>query len=301
MKKVASLAALCAALLATTSANAADAVAVAERPLVLEMDVWGGYLWRGGDAISDDEVPDFPLLGGGALAAVPLGETGLLQFELDGEAGFYGDGGDIDDTYAGSMTTGAHFAWINESHLLGVFGGVGKTFNVDDNDDDDQNATHYFAGLEGKMNFDMASLALQGGYLGSNGEDAEHFDDALFVRGIGQVFFNDGHTMLQGDVAYANGTQDYDSDEAEDLDVYAWGAELEHALNMGIGGGAVSLFAAYDGLHLDEADGEALTDHTVRLGFKLRVGAMTPQEREMLTAPDLPNVGRWLGATPAID
>lgn len=299
MKKVTGLVALCAALLGTTSANAADAVTVAERPLVLEMDVWGGYLWRGGDAISGDEVEDFPLMGGGALAGIPLGESGLLQLELDGEAGFYGSG-DVDDTYAGSVTTGAHFAWINESYLLGVFGGVGKTFNVDDDDDDDQNATHYFAGLEGKMNFDVASLALQGGYLGSNGDDAEHFDDALFVRGIGQIFFNDGHTMLQGEAAYANGTQDYDG-SGDDLDLYAWGAELEHALNVGIGGGALSLFAAYDGLHLDEADGESLTDHTVRLGFKIRTGAMTPQEREMHTAPDLPNAGRWLGATPAID
>lgn len=301
MKRIFSIVAFGAALLGTTAAHAADPVTVAERALILEMDLWGGYLWRDGNAIGDDEVDDFPLFGGGALAGIPLGESGLLQIEFDGEGSFYGDNGDVDDTYAGSLTTGAHLAWINESYLLGIFGGVGKTFNVDDDDEDDQNATHYFAGLEGKMNFDMASLALQGGYIGSDSDDAEHFDDALFVRGIGQIFFNDGRTMLQGDVAYANGTQDYDASSADqdDLDLYAWGAELEHAPDMDIGGGALSLFAAYEGLHLVE--NEKLTDHTVRIGFKIRFGATTPQEREMATAPDLPNVGRWLGATPAVD
>jgi opacity protein-like surface antigen len=157
------------------------------------------------------------------------------------------------------------------------------------------------------VNFTNAALALQGGYLDSESEDGEHFNDAWFVRGIGQVFFNDGRTMLQGDIAFTQGTQDYDEpgDDPDDMDLVAWGLELEHAPDVHLGGGAMSLFAAYQGLHMVEAsdddEDDKITDHTVMLGLKFRFGAMTPGERERATAPDLPNVGRWLGATPAID
>jgi opacity protein-like surface antigen len=293
-----------------SAAQAADAIiaeppevlTVAERALVFEADLWGGYLWRGGSAINLDgfesEDEEFPLMGGGLLAGIPLGDAGLLQLELDGEGTFYDD--DLDDrAYEGSITGGGHLAWTSGAYLIGAFGGGGRTYvTLEDGD-------HYFGGLEGKVNFANAALALQGGYIGSNSEEEEFFDETWFIRGIGQIFFNDGRTMLQGELAYGNGTQDLDDGDGDDLDIYAWGLELEHAPDWNIGAGALSMFAAYEGVHLVEDSSasrdDKITDHTVRVGLKLRFGAATPRDREMATAPDLPNVGRWLGATPAVD
>lgn len=293
------------ATLIITSAHAADVVAVspltpAERTAIMEMDIWGGYLARTGDEVIDDEEDDaLPIMGMGGMIALPVGQASLLQFELDGEGAFHDDGLD-DDTYEGGVTGGGHLAWTNERHLLGVFGGGGHVWTTYDE------GSTYFAGVEGKVNFASLSLGAQAGYIGADSDDAEFFDDAFFVRGIGQVFFNDGRTMLQGDVAYANGTQDYDNGaNADDLDVYAWGVEIEHAPAIRFAGGALSIFGAYEGLHLvEDSDGsgpDELTDHTVRAGLKLRFGAPTPQERHRATAFDLPNIARWQGATPAVD
>ena len=293
-----------------STAQAADAViveapevlAVAERALVFEMDIWGGHLWRGGNAINEggfgSEDENFPLMGGGLLAGIPIGDAGLLQLELDGEGTFYDD--DLDeDTYEGSVTGGGHAAWTSGAYLVGAFGGGGRTYATSDE------GNHYLGGLEGKVNFANASLALQGGYIGSDTEEQEFFDETWFARGIGQVFFNGGRTMLQGELVYGQGTQDIDTGDGDDLDIYAWGLELEHAPDINIGAGALSVFAAYEGLHLVEdsslPEDDKLTDHTVRVGLKFRFGAATPWDRERATAPDLPNVGRWLGSTAAVD
>ncbi len=316
MKRTALMISSVTSLLLAGTAFAADAIVYeepiltpAERQMVVEVNVWGGYLWRTGDAIDDDGDEDdgFPLMGGGGLAAVPIGDSWLWQTEISGEGSFYDDDLDVNDTYAGSITAGMQAAWTSDQYLFGAFAGGGKTFNVDQSDDDDQNATHYFAGLAARTNFNNLSFAAQGGYLGSNSDDGEHIDDAFFIRGIGQAFFNGGRTMLQGDIAYANGTQDYDSDPEfqDDTDLIAWGLELEHTPDLAVGGGALSVFAAYEGIHVIEhsvdSGDEKLTDHTVRVGLKFRFGAMTPQDRERNTAPDLPNFGRWLGAVPAVD
>ncbi len=277
------------------------------RQTIIEMDVWGGYLWRGGNHLNsgggaNDEHEDFPLIGGGALAAIPLGAVGLLQLEIDGEAAFHPDqidGEDVDDTYGGSITFGGHLAYTTDYYLFGAFGGVGRTAILETQDSSDHNATHWFFGGEAKAHLGMASLAAQGGYIDSEATNHEVFSDAWFMRGIGQYFLNGGQTMAQGDVAYFDGTQDANDADPEDIHGWAWGAEVEHGL-MNVGGAATSLFVAYEGIHLDE-EGDEITDHTVRGGFKIRLGAVSPYDREHNTAPDMPNVGRWMGATPAVD
>jgi len=290
------------ATLGVSSSGAADVMAdapltAAERAVIMEMDVWGGYLGRNGDDVIGDEEDDaLPLLGLGGMIALPLGETGLLQFEADGEGAFHDDGLD-DDTYEGGLTGGGHLAWTNGHMLFGAFGGGGKVWTTD------EEGPIYLGGAEGKVNFASGALGIQGGYIGADSEDGELFTDAYFVRGIGQVYFNGGRTMLQGDFAYANGTQDFDEGVNEDeLDVYAWGIEVEHAATES---GALSVYGAYEGLHLvEDSDGgspDKLTDHTFRAGLKLRFGASGPQERHRATAFDLPNIARWQGATPAVD
>lgn len=294
--------------LLSSAAFAADAIVeetpiltVEERAFVFEANIWGGQIWRDGNAITSSEEDELPLLGGGLLAGIPIGDQWLVQIELSGEKAWY-DNDQDSDTYDNSVQGGGHLAWTDGSYLFGAFGGVGRAEATD------EYGNYYLAGVEGKVNFTNASLALQAGYIRVFGhDDGEMFDKAPFVRGIGQVFFNDGRTMLQGDLAYAQGTQDFDSSSSaqDDLDIYSWGLELEHAPNIQFASGTLSLFAAYEGLHLvEDSDGsgaDKITDHTLRAGIKFRFGASTPFDRERATAPDLPNVGRWQGATPALD
>lgn len=293
-------AAATAGLSSAYAADMADApLTVAERAVIMEMDIWGGYLGRTGDAITSSEDDGLPILGMGAMAALPIGQSGLVQLELEGERAFHDDNAD-GDTYVGSVTGGGHLAWTNGQYLFGAFGGGGHVWVTD------ELGPHYFGGIEGKVNFTNTSFGVQVGYAGSDTDDAEMFDDAYFVRGIGQVFFNGGRTMLQGDLAYANGTQDYDSgSNSDELDIYAWGVKVEHAPNVQFGSGALSVFGAYEGLHIvEDSDGgspDKLTDHTFRAGLTFRFGASTPHERHRATAFDLPNLARWQGATPAVD
>src|SRR5690606_31203022 len=64
-----------------------------------------------------------------------------------------------------------------------------------------------------------------------------------------------GCTMLQGDIAYANGTQDYDADPefVDDLDQAACGLELEHGPDVNLGGGATSVCCLGRPAHLDRS------------------------------------------------
>lgn len=304
MKSVQILSAAVSAMMLGSMAHAADVVeetpllTPTERALIMEGEFWGGYLWRGGDAINDgggnSEDEDFGLLGGGLLVAIPLGQALLLQLETDGEYAFSDDG---DDNYGGSVSGGGHFAWTNDRYLIGAFGGGGWV-------DVDDEASFGFGGLEGRVNFTTTSFALQGGYIVGQSDDEEVIDNTYFIRGIGQVFINDGRTMLQGELAYAWGDQDVDS-TPDDIDAISWGVEIEHAPNIHFGRSALSLFAGYEGLHMVEDSGggsdDEFTDHAFKIGLRLRFGAETPMQREMGTAPDLPNVARWVGETPAID
>lgn len=295
------------ALLAINTATAADVIFVeptpapmsaAERLMVLEAEVLGGYTWRGGNAINEgggsSEDEDFAMLGGGFLAAIPLGQSWLIQGELDGEYAFSNDG---DDNYGGILEGGGHVAWAGDRYLFGAFGGLG-TVEVDDQ------ANFAFGGLEARMNFSNSSFAVQGGYLAGESEDDEVLDNAYFVRGIAQHFVNDGRTKFQGDLMYIMGEQDTDG-TPDDMDVIAWGLEVEHAPDIRFGSSALSVFAAYEGHHMiedsDSGSEDKLTDHTVMAGIRIRFGAATPAERARATAPDLPGFGRLIGATPAVD
>ncbi len=280
---------------------------------VLEVGARGGYLWRGGNALNgsgppNDEIEDFPIAGLSGLAALPLGTDWLLQLEADGETGFDNrtiGGVPADDTYAGGYTIGGHVAGRFDQLLFGGFGAAGQTFFHNDSGVD-QDADHWVAGAEGRYLTDLGSIAVQVGYLDSSADDQETLSNALFGRVIGQTFFNGGRTMLQAGLGYASGTQDADdAGFVNPTDVLSWDVTLEHQLEHKVGDAAVSVFLSYEGLRVSEQSSSGLTDtiedNTVMAGLKFRLGAETPYERERRTAPDLPNVARWLGSVPAVD
>ncbi|WP_419910147.1 hypothetical protein [Hoeflea sp.] len=309
--------ALCFAL-ATTSAGAADPAELPTRDLatVFEVNAWGGYLWRGGDAINSsggapNEIEDFPLFGGGALFAVPVLDTWLAQLEFEGEGAFDNDnvnGVPADDTYSGGYTGAGQFAFTHNHFLMGVFAGAGETFFHETTTDHD--VTQWIAGGQARVLNERGSLALQLGYFDTHADSGnmETLSDTIFVRAVGQVFFNNGQTMLEGAVAYADGTQDEDDAPfSNSTDMWAWEIVLEHQLAMLSGdNSAASVFVSYEGVQVNEdstsGSTDSLVDQGIYAGLKFRLGGQQSlYEREMSTAPGLPKVHRWLGAVPAVD
>lgn len=151
--------------------------------------------------------------------------------------------------------------------------------------------TAFFVGGEGQLYLDQSTVYLQAGYLDGekNGEDDEIFTDTFFVRGQFRYYFAENVRAALG-LAYADGRVD----EEKNTEVVDWGAELEWKPEDF----PVSLFAAYEGMDLDQRPGESdhLDEHVIKLGLRLDFGANSIFERDRLGAGlDTPRFGRWLG------
>ncbi|MEX3010087.1 Lpg1974 family pore-forming outer membrane protein [Hoeflea sp. TYP-13] len=283
---------------------------------VFEMEGWGGYLWRNGNAINQSgspftEIDDYPMAGGGTLLALPVGSNWLVQLEADGESTFNNAGfgfglAPADDTYSGGYTGGGHLSYTHGNFLIGGFAGAGQVF-FNDASILSQDADFWLAGGEARYLTEYGSLALQVGYLDISADNSETLSNAAFVRVAGQKFFNRGQTMLQAGFGYASGDQDADDPPINSTDVLSWDVTLEHQLVALSGDNtAASVFVSYQGLQVNEdstsGGTDRVTDQGIYAGLKFRLGASeTLYEREMSTAPGLPNAHRWLGAVPAVD
>lgn len=291
---------------------AGDEIATIEERMTpqsfLEFSVWGGKFARSGDALSTtgQEGDNFSIGGVDIVGAMPIGSLILGQIELRSEKTSGIDGIVQDDIYDGNWSAGGQLAIQDGPILVGIFGAKGEVYNTDVGDADNQDANFTLVGVGGRIFFDNLSIAAQGGRINSDSEDAEHFDDARFVRGIGQYFFNDGRTKIQADITKLEGTQDYDSVAGADpLELLAWGVEVEHAFSQDIFNGTLSIFGSYRNTRVVENSAssgpQTLQDDIVYAGLRWRFGALTPLQRAQNSAPDMPNVGRWLGLTPAVD
>ena len=280
---------------------------------VLELGLWGAGLWRNGGALNSsggtpNELEDFPLAGLSGLAAFRLRDAWIAQAEIAGEARLGSDttnGIAVDDTFNEGFSAGGQLAWTRGPLLLSTFAGAGKT-NIATDSPPSQDADHWFAGVQGRVTGKRHAFAVQVGHVDSSAGDDEVISNALFGRVIAQAFFNDGRTKLQGDFAYVSGDQDPDDFEGlSPVAITSWGLEVEHQLDRRIGGANLSAFLSYQGAYVDErstsGNHETLTDTTVLAGLRIRTGAGTPLERARMTAPDMPNVVRWIGSVPAVD
>jgi len=274
----------------------------------VEFSAWGGKFARSGDALrtNGEEGENFSIGGVDIVAAMPIGSIMLGQIELRGEKTSGIDDIARDDIYDGNWSVGGQLAIQDGPILVGIFGAKGEVYNTDVGDPDDQDANFTLVGVGGRIFINNFSVAVQGGRINSNSEDAEHFDDARFVRGIGQYFFNDGRTKIQADITKLEGTQDHNNGAGADpLELSAWGIELEHAFSQDIFNGTLSVFGSYRNIRIVENSAfsgpQTLQDNFVYAGLRWRFGALTPLQRAQNSAPDMPNAGRWLGLTPAVD
>jgi hypothetical protein len=259
-------------------------------------DLFGGYTWFSENVGNADGLHDNPFFGGAARASVPWTSNFSTQFDLEGAAAFISD--DEDDPYAGSVVGAVHASFRDPSGwLFGGFAGGGAAWP-----EDEETGHLWFAGIESQLYLNNFTLYGQAGYLDSieaDGDDSDTFHNAWFVRGVARYFVGP-NTMLQGEIAYAQGDQD--SSSKKDMDIIAWGAEVEHSLSAM----PVSLFAAYEGAHYDNGhpggDTGRFVEHTGLAGIKFRFGTDTLLDNDRLGATlDTPRFGRWVAAGDSVD
>lgn len=279
---------LTAALMGSTAAALAAA-----KPAISENQTSGiGEIWLGYSFLSPENVPGpidegYPDIGGNFRVNIPAG--GALNFQLD----FQGESAFVDNTnknYTGSVLGGAHLSWRDPTEwLAGAFVGVGNGFNAND-----ETTTAWLLGVEGQYYLPNWTFYGQLGYMDADEVDPgtpDAFRDAWFGRGVVR-FFVDSNVKLEGELSYANGENDTDS---EDMDVWGWGLRYERAMHDM----DASIFIAYQGNYYsaDEtvpATTRTLTEHVIKLGLSYAFGIEGQKyiDRQGATL-DLPMVTRW--------
>ena len=143
--------------------------------------------------------------------------------------------------------------------------------------------------------------------LNTDSLDQETIDDAIFAKATGQLFFNEGRTLVQGDIVYVDALQDLDDapNGADPVTIISWGAEVEQQVDLNFGDATTALFASYRSLRIEEHANngllESITDNSVKAGLRIRFGAGSSHERAAQSAPGLPDFVRWIGSSPALD
>ncbi|MFN0263302.1 hypothetical protein ACKTEK_05415 [Tepidamorphus sp. 3E244] len=270
------------------------------KQMFYELDVYGGWTWRGGDALGIAEDDSYGLIGGGGKVGWFAPNDYYVQFDVDAESAFADAS---DDTYAGSIQGIAHVGRdFNGMTRAGVFGGIGRGYN----DVSPDSATYWVAGPEIQYRTGNWILTGQAGYLDVFDETRDEvLGDAFFARAAAAHFFNGGRTKLQGEILGAWGEQDFDGASPDDLDVVAFGAELEHQLKTFESGNLMSGFVGYRAMIYDEDFGggsDKIDDHTVMVGLRIRSGGATLQEAlSNGTSFDSPAFGAITQGATAVD
>lgn len=279
----------------TAPAFAADVIAEPELgPFSAEIDAWAGGLFIT-DPTGEVEPDETDLFVYGADGRLRFDLTDAISAQADAYVDDSDKGGS-DDYYEGGWLVGGHLNWNNpDSGLLGVFGALGEGRS----DGDGDNTDFWLVGGEGQMYFDSATLYLQAGYFdaeqeGSDPKDAFH--DAIFARLVGRYFLSP-ETRLQAEFSYANGEQD---DDDKSMDIFGWGARVDHQIFESMG-----LFAAYDGGYYDNGNGSdtgSYFEHQVRGGVSISFG-----RPDLLTSDrrgpslDMPWATHWAASGPIVD
>ena len=87
---------------------------------------------------------------------------------------------------------------------------------------------------------------------------------------------------------------------ADDVDMIAWGIEIEHVIRSWGNEGFLSFFARYQGQDYDEditgGGSDSGNAHTVKVGIRMDLNQLNPFTRERTgAAVDLPDMNRWIG------
>lgn len=307
------------ALALTLSANS---VRAADYDARIQQLVVSGVVesWIGGSFLSNIENGDEDNLqpdhdsyftsGQAGRLSLPLGDMMSLQMDANNEITSNAFG-DFDDDFAYAFDFGVHLSARDPSRgLFGVFGAFGGATG-DQSDDGATDRQNFWAvGGEAQYYADNTTFYVQGGYLDSEPDDSDAdqdgLHDAFFVRGVARWFMTPD-SRLQGEVAYADGSQDGPANDVKDMEVIQWGVRYDTVISGLPLIGDSAVFVGYRGIHFDngccgEDDASRFTEHTIMAGFSHHFGGQTLLEFDRVGATlDMPNFGRWVAAGDQID
>ena len=315
MKKLAATSALALALaISVNTAQAADFYEAQVQELVVS-----GYLdsWIGASFIANDRGdmdPDhdsYMTTGQNGRLSLPLSDVLAIQTDFNNETTGNAFRSNSSDDFSHSFDFGVHMSARDPSRgLFGVFGAFGQGKG------DDSSGRHNYWAVGGEAQFytDNATFYVQGGYLDSKEADddpnKDGLHDAFFVRGVARWFMTPD-SRLQGEVAYANGSQDNIDSGGDgapfDMDVIQWGARYDTVISGVPLIGDSAVFVGYRGTYFDNGccgrdDSGRFTEHTIMAGFSYHFGGQTLQEFDRVGATlELPTFGRWVAGGEQID
>jgi len=214
-----------------------------------------------------------------------------------------------DENYTGGFLTGAHLTFREtDRYLFGAFAGGGKVFFASTDDDA---YTQWLVGVEGQAYFGNMTLFGQAGISGveSNVSTSHNvIDEAFFLRGVARQYMNYGDTKLEGELGWASGVNDngLPGTTTDDVDVFWWGGEVEHAVTSFGDDSFLSVFGRYDGYYAHEtiagSDDEMAIAHVFMAGVRIDLNRANPLARERSgVAVDMPNMTRINGNSRLID
>jgi len=275
-------AAVCVAL--TSAAGAADMQPVLKAPGAQPEQQATGYVevytgWASAKATFDGDPTRFNgwAIGGAGRGNYWVSRDVSVQVDAQAEGTSYDfPGGGHFSSH--SDLVGGHWSWRNpQQYLFGLFGGVG-----DAGGSGFVNASqrHGVIGAEAQWYWNQFTLYAQGGYDSTLGTIGEGFDsvNAWFIRGTGRYFINPNF-LIEGTVAYANGSIDLSSEPSTGFQTWTWGVKGEWRFATA----PFSVFAKYQGSETrydDASSGAKVTDNRVLLGLKLHMGDRTLQQTD---------------------
>jgi hypothetical protein len=228
--------------------------------------------------------------GGAAGAyAMPISDNASIQVDAAADIALQREG-DSDQTML-EGTIAVHLSWRDpSSHLLGAFGGGG--LSIDDGDNLGEPIPFYFAGLEGQAYFDRATLQGQVGFLDGDDNWLETIENAYFARAVAHYYVTD-RTKLSAEASYLHGGRPNNvPDSGGVIDIYGWGARLDH-LFADHGFGMFASYNGYDFRPTEESDHPWV--HEFRVGLVKYFGSPSILDNDRYAAGlDLPPASRWI-------
>lgn len=248
----------------------------------------------------DDEVdisdPDTQLIGGHGAVSIPFMDRYSIQLDALGEHTLDKTGDD--DQTIGNLMLGAHASYRDPSmYLVGLFGGGGWSW--DNGDDDDGAIPFYFLGAEAQVYWNNFTGYGQVGYLDAEDFYLEVVEKAWFGRAVASYYFGP-NTKLAGEVSYVSGDRKNNTPGGPgELDVFGWGARLQHVFDAPMLPAPAAVSLAYNGFDYratDESDSPMV--HEFRIGFDILLGSNTLIDNDRrAVALDLPPINRWVSTS----
>ena len=281
----------------------------AQRPTIYEGELAFGHIARSGEAVNSSgaplaEIEDLSVYAISGMASFPIASRYRAQIEFDYEDTDFPDevgGEEANDTYAGSRTFGLQLGAELNAFYLGGFAQFGEITMSQE----DENSELSLYGLSGRWAKGDWTVAAQLGQFDTDAEDEEAPTGVKFAQLTGQRFLDDGNAKWQLSLGYGEGEQDTDSSEPDPVEFRVISFEAEQMLDTDLFGGATSVFGAAEYIDVREnsnsSDSEELADLGLTVGFRVSFGADSVKSHVLATAPAIPDVTRWIGATHAVD